>query len=102
EIRQKIQSIRLCVGTVDFHCRWTLSAGMACASVCFALRGLKTHGTALSFVPPKTFCYSRKTRRAPEALHRTKKIGLYFRVAAFRSNQRCRLRIMNKLKRLWN
>src|SRR5690625_5784662 len=25
-----------------------------------ALRGLKTHGTALSFVPPKTFCYSRK------------------------------------------
>src|SRR5690625_6115693 len=54
-----------------------------------ALRGLKAHGTALSFVPPKTFCYSRRTRRAPKALHRTKKIGLYFRgVAAFRSNQR--------------
>jgi len=54
-----------------------------------ALRGLKAHGTALSFVPPKTFCYSRWTRRAPAALHRTKKIGLYFRgVAAFRSNQR--------------
>src|SRR5699024_4839878 len=55
-----------------------------------ALRGLKAHGTALSFVPPKTFCYSRRTRRASEALPRTKKIGLYFRgVAAFRSNQRC-------------
>src|SRR5699024_6651821 len=57
-------------------------------SLC-SLRGLKAHGTALSFVPPKTICYSRRTRRAPEALHRTKKIGLYFRgVAAFRSNQR--------------
>src|SRR5690625_1425329 len=30
-----------------------------------ALRGLKTHGTALSFVPPKTFCYSRRSRRLP-------------------------------------
>src|SRR5699024_5637135 len=31
-----------------------------------------------------------RTRRAPEALHRTKKSGLYIRgVAAFRSNQRC-------------
>src|SRR5699024_4814106 len=97
--------------TVDFHCRRTLSlynstrstsvqgdhfhsvyfaAGMARASVCFALRGLKTHGTALSFVPPKTFCYSRRTRKTTTALHRTKKIDLYFRgVAAFRSNQRC-------------
>jgi len=27
------------------------------------LRGLKAHGTALSFVPPKTFCYSRKCLR---------------------------------------
>src|SRR5699024_7087170 len=55
-----------------------------------SLWGLKAHGTALSFVPPKTFCYSRRTRRAQEALHRTKKFGLYFRgVAAFRSNQRC-------------
>jgi len=56
----------------------------------FALRGLKAHGTALSFVPPKTFCYTRRTRKTATALHRTKKIGLYFRgVAAFRSNQRC-------------
>src|SRR5699024_12295930 len=28
-----------------------------------SLWGLKAHGTALSFVPPKTFCYSRWTRR---------------------------------------
>src|SRR5699024_9844360 len=31
-----------------------------------ALRGLKAHGTALSFVPPKTFCYSRKRFRWDE------------------------------------
>ena len=43
KIKQKIQSIRLCARTVDFHCRRTLSAGMAWASVCFALRGLKAH-----------------------------------------------------------
>src|SRR5690625_1471861 len=55
-----------------------------------SLWGLKAHGTALSFVPPKTFCYSRRTRKTATALHRTKKIDLYFRgVAAFRSNQRC-------------
>src|SRR5699024_1364801 len=55
-----------------------------------SLWGLKAHGTALQFVPPKTCCYSRRSRRAPEAIHRTKKIGLYFRgVAAFRFNQRC-------------
>src|SRR5699024_7816450 len=55
-----------------------------------SLWGLKAHGTALQFVPPKTLCYSRRTRRAPAALHRTKKIDLYFRgVATFRSNQRC-------------
>src|SRR5690625_3197298 len=30
-----------------------------------SLRGLKAHGTALSFVPPKTFCYSRRSRRLP-------------------------------------
>src|SRR5690625_2285341 len=28
-----------------------------------SLWGLKAHGTALSFVPPKTFCYSRWSRR---------------------------------------
>src|SRR5699024_9216218 len=33
-------------------------------SLC-ALRGLKAHGTALSFVPPKTICYSRWSRRLP-------------------------------------
>jgi len=27
------------------------------------LWGLKAHGTTLSFVPPKTFCYSRKCFR---------------------------------------
>src|SRR5690625_2863016 len=53
------------------------------------LIGLKAHGTALSFVPPKNICYSRRTRKALTALHRTKEIDLYFRgVAAFRSNQR--------------
>src|SRR5699024_6150678 len=31
-----------------------------------APRGLKAHGTALSFVPPKTFCYSRKCFRCGE------------------------------------
>jgi len=55
---------------VEVHCRRTLSAGMAWASVCFALRGLRAHGTALSFVPPKTFCYSRRSRRLP--LHSTR------------------------------
>src|SRR5690625_1505785 len=30
-----------------------------------SLWGLKAHGTALSFVPPKTFCYSRRSRRLP-------------------------------------
>src|SRR5699024_9950140 len=50
---------------------------------------LKAHGSALSFVPPKTICYSRRTRKTATALHRTKKIDLYFRgVAAFRSNRR--------------
>src|SRR5699024_8926195 len=34
-------------------------------SLC-SLRGLKAHGTALSFVPPKTFCYSRKCFRWDE------------------------------------
>jgi len=54
-----------------------------------SLWGLKAHGTALSFVPPKNICYSRRTRKTATALHRTKKIDLYFRgVAAFRSNQR--------------
>src|SRR5699024_9121069 len=54
-----------------------------------SLWGLKAHGTALSFAPPKTFCYSRRTRRASEALLRTKKIGLYLLGSAeFRSNQR--------------
>src|SRR5699024_5254551 len=33
-------------------------------SLC-SLRGLKAHGTALSFVPPKTFCYSRWSRCLP-------------------------------------
>src|SRR5699024_3681371 len=28
-----------------------------------SLWGLKAHGTALSFVPPKTICYSRRSRR---------------------------------------
>jgi len=50
------------------------------------LRGLRTRGTALSFVPSKTICYSRRTRNTSAALHRTKKIDLYFRgVTALRS-----------------
>src|SRR5699024_2321179 len=45
----------------------------------YPLRGLQTRGTALSFVPSKTICCSHRTRKASAALHRTKKIGLYFR-----------------------
>src|SRR5690625_5459573 len=34
-----------------------------------SLWGLKDHGTALSFVPPKIICYSRRTRKTTTALH---------------------------------
>src|SRR5699024_318347 len=47
-----------------------------------SLWGLTTPGTALSFVPPKTFCYSRKCFRWDEQC-------AVPGVTAFRSNQRC-------------
>src|SRR5690625_209487 len=51
-----------------------------------SLWGLQTRGTALSFAPSKTICCSRRTRKTSAALHRTKKIDLYFRgVTALRS-----------------
>src|SRR5690625_5112073 len=49
-----------------------------------SLWGLKAHGTALSFVLPKTFCYSRKCFRWDEQCA-VPDPG----VTAFRSNQRC-------------
>src|SRR5690625_4806141 len=49
-----------------------------------ALRGLKTHGTSLSFVTPKTVSYTRKGFRWDEQCA-VSVPG----VAALRSNQRC-------------
>ena len=51
--------------TVDFHFRWTLSAGMASTLIvplsCHN-KDFRTHGTALNARPTKAICYSRRSR----------------------------------------
>src|SRR5699024_6983305 len=67
--------------------RWPQRPYLACLPL--KLGGFSRPSSLLLTVGSQDSCYPRRTRRAPAALHSTKKMGLYFRgVAAFRFNQR--------------
>src|SRR5690625_948545 len=47
------------------------------------LRGLQTRGTALSFVPSKTFCFSHRTRKASKHYIARRKLFFIFEESSY-------------------